>query len=849
MNETGTDGEVNREPELPRNSYTALRLYNSTPEQADRDSRVTIIGPIPTDWIRRNKDSWGSRKYLRMRQVLPHMSNTLRRITKVNRSQDSIQQLNSEAINHLELSPTTTTTSSADNDEEWSDVDENEEVERQEEDHVEDSGSSEEDEWDRSNGILGSDTLLSQSSSKRYLLHNVTEEEDERNDSAGEAEDVSRSSPIPAENRPTLATVPIASSNSYSSYVTAYQSFNSSVDDIPNRDETFSAHEYFSGDEDEDEAEAEGTQTPKAQDGFRAGSPNSENFEGPDGARFSPNESTATITPKPSKSGLAVSASTVTDSGSLVRTSTAKDYLNSLLDSEGKGKKVVRINTENGLQYGKRLTNTVGQAVGTTAGVAKWGAKKGTSKITHGGRKLKRSGTKLINVSAMKILRRKKQGEIVRVDKMLVAVKIASASYLSPEFNEMEHVEARLLERWKEYIVVARTTGDAANPISLQFYTTRNIAKIEDSTHRAKSKLDLTLGSDFQVNLYSSLDKSLALWKSTDKGTQIYLFQTRSTYAALEWLAFLAGVIGTRRENIVHLQIPDLEVKADVNLPIKDVRKILREEPQEYVRYSDIISYKSTPSRPVAMLLQKAIDSVSEVDGLKEIIEREWSGQVKLGLAWKRYDRLEWVFDVNESQFQSSWAMARTHDLELRPKSAYARPVVFDDGKEMEEPTPVEGFLIRHSSWSGEAKANKLFFRKTYLHTHDNLLFYCRAMRAIPPYPDNYTRSTENLEEAWGELPTVYDVSPFGVNPATGRPEWLTDGITPEQFEAYDKAALFEIQRRVMCIERSDGFIDLREVAAVYALNPDGRGPEENAASESEENSSDDQNIDPDGKF
>lgn len=855
MSEVGTDGEVNRELTIPRNSYTALRLYNSTPEQADRDSRVTIIGPIPVDWVRRNKDSWGSRNYLRMRQVLPHMSDTLRRITKANKSQDSIQQLNTEVINHLELSPTTTTTSDVDNDEEWSDMGEGEEMERErtheeeeEEPTADDSGCSEDDEWHRSNGVLGSDTMISHSSSNRYLLHNVTEEgeeeeEEEESDERRQNDDIPRSLPIPAENRPTLETVPLDSSTSYSSYVTAHQSLSSSVEDLPKREETFTPAESFGNHEDEDEDE--GAQTPTAQDNTRTGSPVSEEYEG---TRISPNESTATITPKPSKSGLAVSTSTFMENGSLARVSTAKDYLNSVLDLEGKGKKMVRIN-ENGLQYGKRLTNTVGQAVGNTAGVAKWGAKKGTSKLTHSSRKLKRRGTKLINVSAMKVLRRKKHGEIVRVDKMLVAVKMASASYLPPEFNEMDPVEGRLLERWKEYIVVARTTGDQANPISLQFYTTRNIAKIEDSSYKAKSKLDVKLGPDFQVNLYSSLDKSLALWKSTDKGTHIYLFQTRSKYAALDWLAFLAGVIGARRENIVHLQIPDLGVKADVDMPVKEVRRTLRQDPQENVNYSDVISYTSTPSRPVAMLLQRAIESVSEIDELKEMIEREWSGQVKLGLAWKRYDRLEWVFDANESQFQSSWAMARTHDLELRPKSAYARPVVFEDGKEMDEPCPVEGFLIRHSSWSGEAKANKLFFRKTYLHTHDNLLFYCRAMRAIPPYPDNYTRSTENLEEAWANLPTVYDISPFGVDPVTGRPEWLTDGITPEQFEEYDKAALFEIQRRVMCIERSDGFIDLREVAAVYALSPDGGGPDANSSNESDGSGSDDQSIDPDGKF
>lgn len=893
---SGSDSSQ-EELSIPRDSYTALRLFNSTAEQVDQDSRVTIIGPYPVDWIKRNKESWGRKRFAMMKQALPQMTNTLKKFTRYDSSsRDSIEQLNSEIISQLDLSPSTTHASDIDEVGSNGDEDDTDDNARDDEErfdgsvsdysgsHEDDNNSADEGSPQVSNGIMNhsASTLQHTSSgtsfSKRYLLHNVTEEEDEEGDTQMELQKTGEGIDIPDTYRPPMphaANSSATSTSHSSSYVTAQSSLNGSAVDLSaiTVEPGLQAAENYSipgdSDDDKNESDSPGAETPKVSNDFQSEHPDSsqkrrsiytvKDNDNEDARSF--NESTTTITPKPSRSGLAVSTTTTnndlsnSNTNTTTQPSTIKDYLNSLLELDssseaggmeegGIGKKVVRISTGNHhtapLRYGKYLTdtvtNTVGQAVGTTAGITKRGIEFGASGVSRGGRGLKKGGSKLMNVSAKKILRRKTEGEIVRIDKLLVAVKMTSSRYLPPDFNEMEPVETRLLERWKEYIVVARNTGNDANPILLQFYTTRNIAKIEDSKAAPKSKWDVRLGPEFQVNLFSSLDKSLALWKPTDKGTYIYLFQTRSNYSALAWLAFLAGVIGTRRENIVHLSIPDLGVKTDVNLPTREIKKLLREKPPENVKLSELDSYIASPSRPASMLFHQSLESVHEVDYLRQRVENEWKGKVKLGLVWRRYDRLEWVYDVNESQFQSSWAMARTHHLELRPKTSYARPVVFEDGKHMIEPSPVEGFLTRHSSWSGESKHNKLFFRKTYLHTHDNLLFYCRAMKAVPPFPEGYDRNVDSVESFARDMPTYFEVQPFCVDPVTGMPEWLKNNLTREQFEARDKAALFEIQRRVICIERSDGFLDLRDISSITPINSRGEDGEDE---DDEENSND----------
>ena len=67
-----------------------------------------------------------------------------------------------------------------------------------------------------------------------------------------------------------------------------------------------------------------------------------------------------------------------------------------------------------------------------------------------------------------------------------------------------------------------------------------------------------------------------------------------------------------------------------------------------------------------------------------------WLRNEKMGLAWKRYDRLEWVHGANEQKMYGTIAMQRSHELELRPKQHYPTVAKSYDVC-LEEPAPVEG--------------------------------------------------------------------------------------------------------------------------------------------------------------
>lgn len=74
-----------------------------------------------------------------------------------------------------------------------------------------------------------------------------------------------------------------------------------------------------------------------------------------------------------------------------------------------------------------------------------------------------------------------------------------------------------------------------------------------------------------------------------------------------------------------------------------------------------------------------------------------WAKDEKMGLAQKRYDRLEWVHGGQmSSEYMERFSMQKTHDLELRPKHHYPTTVKSEDGGGFtkEEPSPMEGFLV-----------------------------------------------------------------------------------------------------------------------------------------------------------
>uniref|UniRef100_A0A060T2G2 ARAD1C31592p n=1 Tax=Blastobotrys adeninivorans TaxID=409370 RepID=A0A060T2G2_BLAAD len=833
------------DPLIPTNSYTALRLLHAPPRTVDKESRVTVVGPIPIEWIRKNKKKWGSRNLSRMTRLLPNMYRSLRYYTHLsdpNKKQSRVDTLNDEGLQHLE--PINTNATSV-----ITDASDFEDIGPGEFDQGADGD--DEDDVEELNEIDSIIDVNDWATELRTGVPSSGQQEDSLGPplspgmSPGMSADSDDNSstrllqsqspsppPVYSDNIPdrtdseaNLATsAPLSevyTSSSMASFVTA----NQSLDDASQRTP------YASDDADQDlYRQQELNETPRPQ--LRESEQSFEN------EYASSTASSSTAKPGPSSSTIAESQPVASaDWATQSELPDARDYLSSVLERDNQKKVTIVVNEDDNGNAPKvhKVTKKTFRKPHTSfsqplrrsfypqrARGAR-SVRSGTTRNTRASSVSKMRRKRYRVLSGKRLFRRKKTGELLRVGKCLVCVKATMEKVFPNNFNEIETVDTRLVERWKEYVIVARNTGKDSEPVRLQFYTSRNISKIENGHKKTKSSLDITLGrkDDFNVSLYSSLDKSIALVKRLPRGySRIYILQARSSMHALEWLLFLSTINGTRPLPPLTLNVPDLKLEAQLDLSIEKLRSVTREKPVQWIRYSDLTSFISVKSRLAAIVLEDALKTLTEVDTIKKYIDENWDGKVKLGLAWRRYDRLEWLYDIKEAQFSSSWAMLRSHNLELRPKCPYSIPVTVEDGSTMEEPTAIEGFLSRLNSWMPGGRGKGFFFRKSYLHTHDNLLFYCRANRAIPPYPESSDPSM-TLEELAQSIPIVYDTAPFRLDDVTGRIHWITPNLTDETFQTRDKAAMFEIQRRVAMIERSSGFIDLTEVVEVRATETD----------------------------
>src|SRR5277367_4288507 len=105
------------------------------------------------------------------------------------------------------------------------------------------------------------------------------------------------------------------------------------------------------------------------------------------------------------------------------------------------------------------------------------------------------------------------------------------------------------------------------------------------------------------------------------------------------------------------------------------------------------------------------------------------------------------------------FADMKTHSLELRPKIHYPTNVRLGFGKRLVEPVPIEGFLVRLTAASGrQARFGKLFYKRLYFTSHDNLLFFCSPAKAAPPPPPKMHQMPhpESAAEDTNELPLMW---------------------------------------------------------------------------------------------
>ena len=428
--------------------------------------------------------------------------------------------------------------------------------------------------------------------------------------------------------------------------------------------------------------------------------------------------------------------------------------------------------------------------------------------------------SKITSVDRRRSWRRLRQGqkhpgEIVKMEKMLVRVD-STVHELSPDYDENESlkIEARTVEKWREFVVVCRESTDQESDFSIQMYKTRVIPATEETHVAGRSTYEIPLiHKSTHVNLYSSLDKTLVMWVPGKRGTMIYILRTRSTASAAEWYTFIRESLGWKRATVLNVNVPDLSVTIQLENPFGDLEESItaaRATKSENAAMKTMEAEKAIASS----IIQKSLKMLENNPEWADVLDT-WLAKEKIGLAWRRFDRLEWVHGANEQKMYGTLAMQRTHELELRPKNHYPTHV-WADKEIVTEPAPVEGFLIRLTSQKGNVRRlGKMYFKRLYFTTHNQYLCYCRPAKALPPPPPHLPGSNDSKVPSAGELvksvPLVFAVNPFPER--DGHIDWLSQNSASRS--QHDEDSFKESERKINSLLQAEGYINLIHVLRV----------------------------------
>ncbi|KAA6414101.1 MAG: hypothetical protein FRX48_02463 [Lasallia pustulata] len=408
-------------------------------------------------------------------------------------------------------------------------------------------------------------------------------------------------------------------------------------------------------------------------------------------------------------------------------------------------------------------------------------------------------------------------GEIVKIEKMLVRVD-STMQQLPDDYDENDSLktESRTVEKWREFVVVCRASTNADAEYSLQMYKSRVIPAVEQTHVQKRSTHDIPLiQKTTKVNLYSSLDKTVVIWLPWKKGTMIYILRPRSAASSVEWYTFLHSALGWQRSRTLQINVPDLNVSLRLDDPFQQL-EASRDATQEGEGIDAAMVRTMAAEKAVATdIMGRCIEMLQDSPEWENVLD-SWLKNEKMGLAWKRYDRLEWIHGANEQKMYGTMAMQKSHELELRPKHHYPTSIHTKGEDPKEEPAPVEGFLIRLTSQRGRVQRfGKMFFKRLYFASHNEFLFFCRPAKALPPPPPKLpvTKGAKipSASQIVDKTPLIYAVNPFPLN--DGQLSWLKEG--PSARGKHDQDAYDEAERKVNTLLQAEGYINLGDVTRV----------------------------------
>ncbi|CEP63286.1 Spo71p LALA0_S07e06678g [Lachancea lanzarotensis] len=443
-------------------------------------------------------------------------------------------------------------------------------------------------------------------------------------------------------------------------------------------------------------------------------------------------------------------------------------------------------------------------------------------------------------------------GEVVKMEKMLVFIK-SSKSARGPllNFSDVEPIDTRVVERWKEYIVVARATGMPDSPLYLQFYSDSKIPRIENS-HRVESykanSMDFMLDSSCIVDFYNTLDKTVHVIKSPrsclegGRGTngenpedvgklKIYILRCGSFASAEKWLLFLRRSLGRSNESeMITVNVPEAKVSLEIPMS-KKVRRIFERKTYAEEEQLKVLmmprGYKPL-GFPLARYLEVVVlDKLLEC-GFKATSLGWIQANTITGFCWKHYDRLEWCPGDQYDSIVGGVSLQGSHLLEYRTLTHYPRSVKKTPTETLVEPPAIEGFLLKCTDRYGrdiEKLVHTAYYRSSYFFTSDGLLFFMSSFKGAPPLPDEMISKNgacaydiHQIKANIDSVPKVFEHNPYPLD-LNSHIEWLNANLTPTEFDEKDSVAFAAMWRKIALILKAEKIIDLTEVASVCKLS------------------------------